>query len=139
MLLKLYNCSITDLPDFDEVSKEHWDSLNNKAPAFDKEMLKNFHVIKAETKDGKTAGYLFYILFKSMYHDEIWCQVDIFYLKPEYRSKGTGTKMFNLLEKEAKERGASKIMASYNLKQPLEGFYNNMGYSNTHVAVAKEI
>lgn len=139
MVLKIYNGSFLDLPDFDEVANEHWKSFNNKFPKFDKDMLSRFPVIKAETKDGKTAGYLFYILFKSMYHDEIWCQVDIFYLKPEYRSKGTGTKMFNLLEKEAKERGASKIMASYNLKQPLEGFYNNMGYSNTHVAVAKEI
>jgi GNAT superfamily N-acetyltransferase len=63
----------------------------------------------------------------------------MFYLKPEYRKQGIGKKMFTLVEEDAKQRGAFQLISSFNLKQPLEGFYQKMGFETTHVAVAKEI
>ena len=132
-------CSIKELHDFDYIALEHWGSFNNKHPSFNKELLDNFNVIKASDKKDRTVGYIFYICFKSLYYDEIWCQVDMFYLKPEYRKQGIGKRMFELLEEEAKKIGASKILSSFNMKQPLEGFYSKMNYQQTHIAVVKEI
>ena len=130
--------TVDKLEDFDELGLEHWNSFNNKTPEFDKEFLKNFTVLQAK-HNNRTIGYIFYLIFKAPYYNEFWCQIDMFYLKPEYRGQGTGKQMFNMVEEEAKKNKVSKILSSFNLKQPLEGFYKSMGYSQTHVAVAKEI
>lgn len=139
MELKLSNCYIKELHDFDVIAKEHWDTFNNKPPNFNKELLANFNVIRASDEKDNTVGYVFYICFQSLYYDEVWCQVDMFYLKPQYRKQGIGKQMFLMLEDEAKKLGASKILSSFNMKQPLEGFYNKMNYQSTHLAVVKEI
>lgn len=131
-------CSLADIEDFSELAKEHWNSFHNKQPTFDISLLSNFYVVRA-TDENKTVGYILYVLFKSFYYDEICCQVDMFYLKPEYRKQGIGKKMFTLVEEDAKQRGATQLISSFNLKQPLEGFYQKMGFETTHVAVAKEI
>lgn len=139
MTIQLSLCSLDYLHDFDVIAREHWDSFDNKPPSFNKEILSNFNVIRAYDSEDNTVGYLFYLCFKSLYYDEIWCQVDMFYIKPNYREQGLGTKMFTRLEEEAKKIGASKILSSFNMKQPLEGFYNKMNYQQTHIAVVKEI
>ena len=139
MTIHLSLCSLSSLHDFDVIAKEHWDSFNNKEPQFNKELLANFSIVRASDKNNNTVGYIFYLCFHSLYYDEIWCQVDMFYLKPEYRKQGIGKRMFLMLEEEAKKVGASKILSSFNMKQPLEGFYNNMNYQQTHIAVVKEI
>ena len=137
-LIEFYKTNINDIEDFEELAQEHWNSFNNTQPKFNKQILQNFNVIQAKHKN-RTVGYVLYLCFNSPYYDEIWCQVDMFYLKPEYRGQGTGKQLFKMMEEEAKKQGASKIMSSFNLKQPLNGFYKNMGYKETHVAVAKEI
>lgn len=139
MTIQLSLCSLDSLHDFDVIAREHWDSFNNKTPCFNKEILSNFNVIRASDSEDNTVGYLFYLCFQSLYYDEIWCQVDMFYIKPEYRKQGLGKKIFTKLEEEAKNTGASKILSSFNMKQSLEGFYNKMNYQQTHIAVLKEI
>jgi GNAT superfamily N-acetyltransferase len=101
-------------------------------------MLNRFNVVCAK-EEGKTVGYVLYALFKSFYYDEIWCQVDMFYLKEKNRKQGIGKQMFTLVEEDAKRQGAVKLLSSFNMKQPLDGFYTNMGFTQTHVAVAKEL
>jgi GNAT superfamily N-acetyltransferase len=137
-MIEVSKCSLADVEDFTELAKEHWNSFQNKKPTFDINLLSNFYVVRATDND-KTVGYILYILYKSFYYDEICCQVDMFYLKPEYRKQGIGKKMFTLVEEDAKQRGATQLISSFNLKQPLEGFYQKMGFETTHVAVAKEI
>lgn len=137
-LIEFKKNTVKDIEDFEAIALEHWNSFKNEHPKFNKNILQNFNVIQTTHKN-KTIGYILYICYNSPYYEEIWCQVDMFYLKPEYRGQGTGKQMFKMLEEEAKNSGASKIMSSFNLKQPLEGFYKNMGYTETHVAVAKEL
>jgi GNAT superfamily N-acetyltransferase len=129
--------SIDDIENFDELAKEHWDSFNNKKPAFKKEFLRTGKVITA--RKNTVVGYLIYFVFNSPYYDEKWCQVDMYYIQPKFRKQGIGKKMFTMLEQQAKECGCSRIVSSFNLKQPLEHFYKSIGYVNTHTAVAKEI
>jgi GNAT superfamily N-acetyltransferase len=137
-MIEVCKCSLEDIKNFDSIAKEHWDSFQNNTPTFNKDILCNFNVVQAKTKE-TTVGYILYILFKSPYYDEIWSQVDMFYLQPKYRKQGIGKRMFKMLEEDVKAQGASKLIASFNLKQPLEGFYNKLGFNKTHAVVAKEL
>jgi GNAT superfamily N-acetyltransferase len=105
---------------------------------FNKEYLGSLRVVFAKD-EGKTVGYAFYGFFKSPYHNETWCQVDMFFLIPSHRGKGIGKDMFRLVEQMAKINGCKKLITSYNLKESLEVFYDKLGFNATHVAVAKEI
>ena len=127
-----------NITNFDDLSLEHWNSFKNNPPSFKKEFLKSLQVITASL-DNVCKGYLFFAKFNSPYHNEKWCQIDMYYLSTEHRKQGIGKKMFNLLEETAKLQGCSKIMSSYNLKQPLDGFYQDRGYTPTHTVVAKEL
>jgi hypothetical protein len=46
--------------------------------------------------------------------------------------------MFYTLETYAKEQNCTGIVSSFNLKQPLDSFYKKLGFSATHVGLAKE-
>jgi len=129
---------LSDIQNFDELSKQHWDSFNNNTPNFNKEILSQMDVVIAKDKE-TPIGYVFFMIFPSWYYTELWCQVDMFFLLPEYRRKGLGKKMFALVEKTAKEKGVSKLMSSYNIKLNLSSFYLSNGFNETHVAVSKEL
>lgn len=126
------------VPNFDILSKQHWAEFNTEVPEFKEAYLKTLDVVVAKDED-KVVGYVFFAIFQSPYYNTLWCQVDMFYLDKDYRGKGIGKQMFALVEKIAKDSGCSTIKASYNLKSPLDGFYEQLGYNNTHVAVSKEI
>ena len=127
-----------DISNFKSLSLEHWNSFNNEPPAFKEAYLKSLQVVIAKTRE-TTVGYLFFATFNSPYDDGCWCQVDMYYLSKAHRKQGIGKQMFDLLEQTAKLQGCSKIMSSYNLKQPLDAFYKERGYASTHTAVTKEI
>jgi len=88
---------LSDIENFDEIALEHWEYFGNKKPMFNKEYLAGLRVVIAQDNE-KTVGYVFYGFFKSPYHTETWCQVDMFFLKPSHRGKGIGKDMFRLVE-----------------------------------------
>jgi GNAT superfamily N-acetyltransferase len=130
--------TLDDIENFDEISLEHWEYFKNKKPIFNKEYLGKLRVVIAK-EDEKTIGYVFYGLFQSPYHNEIWCQIDMFFLSSSHRGNGIGKRMFELVEQTAKDNGCKRLISSYNLKESLEVFYEKLGFNATHVAVAKEI
>ena len=93
--------TLDDIENFDEISLEHWEYFKNKKPIFNKEYLGKLRVVIAKDNE-RTVGYVFYVFFKSPYHNETWCQVDMFFLKPSHRGKGIGKDMFRLVEQMAK-------------------------------------
>jgi GNAT superfamily N-acetyltransferase len=130
--------SFDSMANFKALSLEHWESFNNPPPAFKEEFLKTLQLITAKTGN-TTVGYLFFAVFNSPYHNERWCQTDMYYLSTKHRKQGVGKQMFDLLEETAKSQGCSKIMSSHNVKQSLDSFYKARGYVATHFVVAKEI
>jgi GNAT superfamily N-acetyltransferase len=130
--------TLSSIENFDSLAKEHWDDFANKPPTFKKAILGRGQVITARV-DVRPVGYLVFLITDSPFYDEKWCSIGMYFLQREHRGRGLGTKMFLLLEQTAKEAGCSRIVSSYNLKQPLENFYANLGFSATHVAIAKEI
>jgi GNAT superfamily N-acetyltransferase len=136
--IQIIDGKLEDIENFDQLGLEHWQDFNTKLPSFNKEFLNNLHVVIAKNLN-ETIGYVFYLIYKSPYHNEFWCQIDMFYLKKSYRNNGIGKKMFDYVEQIAKENDCKRLLASYNLKQSLELFYEKIGFNATHVAVAKEI
>jgi len=134
ILLKSFN----DIKDFDEIALIHWKEFNTKQPEFNKAYLSLLNAVVAE-EAGKTKGYVLFGTYPSPYYNEQWGQIDMFFLIPEYRNKGVGKQMFRLVEQTLKQQGCKNIVASFNLKLPLDSFYSNMGYSQTHTVMGKEI
>ena len=137
-VIQVIDGTLDDIENFDEIALEHWEYFKNKKPMFNKDYLGSLRVAIAKDEE-KAVGYVFYMFYRSPYHDEMWCQVDMFFLLPSHRGNGTGRKMFELVEKVAKSNGCKKLITSYNLKESLEMFYEKLGFNATHVAVAKEI
>jgi len=129
---------LQDIPNFDSLSKQHWDSFNNNNPSFNKEILSLMDVVIVKDKE-TPVGYVFFMLFPSWYYSEIWCQVDMFFLLPQYRRKGLGKKMFALVEETAKDKGATKLMSSYNIKLNLSSFSSSTGFKKINLPVTKRI
>ena len=136
--VELIDGKLSDIENFDEIALEHWEYLKNKKPTFSKEYLKNLSVVIAKD-DNKTIGYAFYMFFISPYYAEQCCLIDMFFLKTSYRKQGIGARMFNFVEQIAKKNGCKSLISSYNMKEPLEMFYEKLGFNATHVAMAKEI
>ena len=127
-----------DILTFDKLSLKHWEEFNTKLPKFNKQYLSTLKAVVFE-ENKETKGYVFFGIYPSPYYDELWGQIDMFYLSPEYRNKGIGKQMFIMVEQFLKEAGCKNIIASYNLKLPLESFYSSLGYMPTHSVMAKEI
>lgn len=69
------------------------------------------HVI-AVRDDGKLIGYLMFMLSPDMHYGGLAAIEDIYYLKPEYRGRMIGSRMFSEFESEARRFGAWKMMVS---------------------------
>ena len=122
----------------DRLSKRHWHEFHDHDPQFNFDYLKRATFIQAF--DGETAiGYLVLYVIPNAYDPGLMGMVDTYYLEPEYRSRGIAKGMFELAQTEAFKRGARKLTASYNLKEPHRGFFAALGFAETHVIVSKEI
>jgi len=137
-MIKYSITKISEVPGFAELSEKHWQEFNNKSPNFSELYLQFMDVVVA--KEGDTLiAYCFFKCFEDPHDEGNTCQVDAFYLDPEYRGRGIGKEMFSIVELEAKKDGCTRIKASYNNKMVLEDFFAGLGYKKTHIAVMKEI
>lgn len=130
--------TVTDIENFDALSAEHWADFNNRLPQFKQNVLDLSHAVVAR-KDGMAVGYILFLVFDNPFYDEKMCSVGMYYLSKAHRGAGAGQQMFARLEQAAKDMGCAKIEASFNLKQPLDAFYEKLGYAPTHTCVAKEL
>jgi len=128
-------CQPTDM---DRLSAEHWLEFHDHVPVFNSEYTR--HALCIQPFDGDMAvGYLLLYLLPSPYEPIKIGMVDQYFLKKPYRHSGVGREMFQLAEKVARHQGASKLTASYNLRQRHAEFFKSMGFDETHVIVAKEL
>ena len=130
--------TLANVENFDALAEEHWADFNNKKPVFKKSSLSRFSAIVARD-NGVPVGYILFLLADSPFYDEKWCHIGMYYLRRPYRGLGAGVRMFQLLEDTAKEKDCVCIQSSFNVKQPLDDFYQKLGFTTTHHGVAKEI
>lgn len=129
---------LEDVKNFDALAGEHWADFNDRLPVFNKETLSVGKVVTLR-HNGSAVGYLIFMVYKSPFYEEKWCTANMYYVQKSHRGKGFGARMFGALEAYAKSQGCVKLSSSFNKKQPLDGFYEKMGFSATHVEVAKEL
>jgi len=129
---------LTDIENFDVLAQEHWDDFGNKKPKFDKSILSIGNAVVVR-HNNVAVGYIVFTVHKSpFYEGEKWCNVGMYYLQKSHRNQGIGADMFYTLETHAKEQNCTGVISSFNLKQPLDGFYKKLGFSATHTGLAKE-
>ena len=129
---------LADIENFGALAQEHWDDFSNRKPKFDKSILSIGNAVVVR-HNSVPVGYILFIVHKNpFYEGERLCSVGMYYLQKAHRSQGLGTDMFYTLETHAKEQNCAGIVSSFNLKQPLDGFYKKLGFSVTHTGLAKE-
>jgi hypothetical protein len=106
---------------------EHWRELalnqDNIAldPDFDRylacELAGILHVLCArDSRAGRLVGYVFAMLGPHLHYvSTSWCIMDMYWLRPEYRTGWNGVRMFKAFERGAIERGAKIIMGTEKL------------------------
>lgn len=129
---------VSAIENFGALAHEHWEDFDNPQPKFNREVLDKASAVVARI-NGVPVGYIVFMVNQSLFYNELWCTVGMYFIQRQYRGRSIGTKMFNYLENVAKHTGCSQINSSYNLKQPLAEFYQKRGYKTTHHAVSKEI
>lgn len=129
---------LADIENFDALAQEHWDDFDNKKLKLDKSILSLGKAVVVR-HNNIPVGYIIFTLHKSpFYEGERLCNVGMYYLQRTHRGQGFGADMFYTLETYAKEQNCVGIISSFNLKQPLDGFYKKLGFSTTHTGLAKE-
>lgn len=129
---------LMDIENFDALAQEHWDDFNNRKPKFDKSILSLGKAVVVR-HNNIPVGYIVFTLHKNpFYEGERLCNVGMYFLQRTHRSQGLGADMFYTLETHAREQNCTGIISSFNLKQPLDSFYKKLGFSATHVGLAKE-
>ena len=99
---------------------------------FEKEIRKRKAVFFLAEKDKEIIGFVYgqiQKLEKYMFKEKYRGHVGILYVKPEYRSKGIGTKLFKELEKWFKKRGITFLDVSVMVKNPkAKKLYRELGF-----------
>ncbi len=88
--------------------------------------------IKIEMKDGgKIIGWAFLYVIAQDRHKEPYGLMENVYIEPEYRGKGLGIKLVELLIEEAKKQQCYKIIGtSKHHKTNVHAFYTKLGFKN---------
>lgn len=81
------------------------------------------------TENGKILGWAYlYLIFQDR-HKEPYGLMENVYVESEFRNKGIGTKLVNLIIKEAKKRNCYKLIGTSRFKNKrVHGFYQNFGF-----------
>ena len=96
-----------------------------------KEIKKDSYAVKIALEEGSRVmgwGYL-YVIFQDR-HKEPYGMMENVYIEPEFRSRGLGGKLVQLLIDEAKTRGCYKLVGtSKKIKPEVHAFYKKLGFS----------
>jgi len=96
-----------------------------------KEIKRDSYAVKIILEeDNKVMGWAYlYVIFQDR-HKEPYGLMENVYVEPEYRSRGLGGKLVQLLIEEAKERGCYKLIGtSKKIKPEVHAFYKKFGFN----------
>lgn len=74
------------------------------------------------------AGYAVATLFRHPHYDTLVCQHDVLYLKPEWRNRGQGDRLFSTLHGHAQARGAGVLLMHAKQGSRLESILFRKGF-----------
>lgn len=95
-----------------------------------KEIKKDSYAVKITLEeDGRIMGWAYlYVIFQDR-HAEPYGMMENVYVEPEFRSRGLGGKLVELLIEEARQRGCYKLIGtSKKIKPEVHAFYKKYGF-----------
>ena len=90
--------------------------------------------------DGKLVGYSVFSVFPHIrYMDCKFAKEDLYYIVPEYRGNGLGTKLFIETEKVLKEQGVDQIVFTTKIYSDHSSIFEKLGYELFEKSFTKRI
>lgn len=81
-------------------------------------------------KLGKLVGYFIGFVSAGLHYSTcLTCQMDIFYVLPEYRGGGAGFQLFKFVEKELKNRGVQRMFVGSKMHKDASWLFEKLGYT----------
>lgn len=103
------------------------------------EQMGILHICTAR-KDGELLGYFITnVMPHPHYKSTIFAKVDIYYIHPDHRGNGVGSKLFAFHEQEMKRLGVQKIVNSCKLHQDHLPLFTALGYKQIERTFSKLI
>lgn len=149
------------LSEIKPILEDHWKELArnqdkitlnpdfNKYLALEKAGVYRMYVVR--TDDGEIAGYAGFMVMNHLhYKDDLWALADLFFVRPQFRSKrklglsyknrpkGAGRALFEEAEADLRQLGVSVIHCTYKLANPAAGgMLKKLGYTHIEAGAAK--
>jgi GNAT superfamily N-acetyltransferase len=98
----------------------------------------NLHILTVRTS-GKLIGYYVAVIVVHPHYKTggLFSSCDMFYILPEYRRGGTGTKLIVMAEESMKNRGVLKSSMSVKLHQDHSALLRGLGWEPTDLVLQK--
>lgn len=98
------------------------------------------HVVVVRS-DGEIVGYyMAFMMVHPHYKDAgLMAVTDVYYLLPEFRTGGTGARLFAFVESSMKERGVTKAYLSCKIHQDHSELFVKMGWKPTDITFTKHL
>lgn len=77
---------------------------------------------------GSLIGYILFMIVPDLHYGGNLCAEDIYYLKPEYRGRMIGSRMFKVFEEEAKKLNIIKILVSTKIHKDNSKLLERLGF-----------
>jgi len=91
-------------------------------------------------ESGKLVGFHISFVVKDIFYKHILTgYVMCYYMLPEYRGNGNGTKMFAFADERFKDRGVERIFMSRKIYMPNEKMFESLGYRQVESGYTKAI
>jgi GNAT superfamily N-acetyltransferase len=137
------------LPEFEPLLHTHYEELalnQDKVPLspqysvyFDRERMGQLLFITAR-EDGTIIGYFIGFISPGLHYSTcLTCQMDIFYIKKEYRNGRAGIKLFQFIEKELKRRGVQRWFVGSKLHADASSLFKYLKFSPVETFYTKWI
>jgi GNAT superfamily N-acetyltransferase len=125
--------------EFDELLKTHMTEVNKTQQygfkcnpnygAYIKQQESGFLYVLTCRNDTELIGYMVFSIFPSIrYPDCIMSREELCYIKPEFRNRGLGKKLFIETEKLLKEKGANQVVFTTKTYKDHSYILEDLGY-----------
>ena len=106
---------------------------------FEMERLGMLHIVTMRLNDGKMTGYYIAMILPHMHYKDagLMAYTDMYFISPEYRVGGAGTKMLIFVEETLRRREIVKAYITTKLKQDHSELLEGLGWKATDKVFTK--
>ncbi len=131
------------------IAKDHWEEVDTRDeytkpnPDWEKYYLlesQGFHRLVTARQDGELIGYISLITAPSLHcKGEIDSQIELLYVKKEYREESIGSDLILSAENYSSDLGAERVSFSLKGKSPHNNLVSDLEYTLTEQVFTKRV